>query len=108
MAVKKGIVPCAAQLLLEYPYRWNKTTKSLVDGYRRCPSIIREALTFFGEEFAVAFDNYLKLDAVMPHTMFFTHLGSPETILLAKEASPPGRESEAEEYWQRRDAEGTN
>lgn len=104
---KRRLPPVPQEFLLEYPYRWNKTVKSLVEGYRACTNLMREAFAFFGEEFATSFDSYLKLETVMPNTMFFTHLGSPETISLTKEHEE-NRASRAEEYWTRRDSESPN
>ena len=101
---KKGLPAVPSEFFYEYPYRWNKTVTSLPDGYLRCTDTMREALAFFGDEFAVTFDRYLKLETVMPHTMFFTHLGSPETISLVKETREEYPGTPAREYWRRRDS----
>jgi hypothetical protein len=99
---KRRLREVPPQFYLEYTYQWNRRTKSLVDGYQRCLEIMRHALASFDAEFANSFDRYLALGATMPHTMFFTHLGSPETIKLGKK--PIQKESEAREYWKRRDS----
>lgn len=101
---EKRLKPVPSEFYWEYTFRWNKSTKDLAEGYRRCPALVRDTLAHFGEDLAQEFDHFLMLDRVMPHTMFFTHLGSPETITLRKQKRNNvdiGRS--AVEYWRQRD-----
>ncbi len=57
----------------------------------------------FGSEFGEHFRQYLRAEVTVPHTMFFAHLGAPETIRIRKESRPTYDEaSPAFAYWQMR------
>jgi hypothetical protein len=65
--------------------------------------MLREALAYFGEDFGTEFDRFLSENPIVPHTMFFTHLGSPETIRIVKGDRRADEDTNlAKQYWSRR------
>jgi hypothetical protein len=70
---------------LEYTYLWNKQRWSPAEGYRRCPELLARAMDRQGKKFGDHFRRYLREETTVPHTMFFAHLGAPETIRISKE-----------------------
>jgi hypothetical protein len=100
------------EIFLEYTYLWNQDGRSLVEGYRDCPALLARAMDHFGGEFGAHFSEYLRDEVTVPHTMFFAHLGSPETIRIRKERQPTyDEQSPALAYWEMRasaEPEGTS
>lgn len=91
------------EIFLEYTYLWNQQDCSGAEGYRRCPELLARAMDRFGSEFGENFRRYLQDEATVPHTMFFAHLGAPETIRIRKEPRPEFDEASAAlAYWQMR------
>lgn len=91
------------EIFLEYTYLWNQQRWSPAEGYRGCPELLARAMDRFGNEFANHFRQYLREQTTVPHTMFFAHLGAPETIRIRKELQPTYDEnSPALAYWQMR------
>jgi hypothetical protein len=69
--------------------------------------LLAKAMDRFGRDLGDSFREYLSSEVTMPHTMFFVHLGSPETILVRKNRDPKFEEnSPALAYWQMRSHEG--
>jgi hypothetical protein len=62
---------------------------------------MKTAFERFGDEYSQSFDRFLHETKVIPHTQFFSQLGSPETIFLVK-----GKKQVFEErlmrYWEER------
>lgn len=95
------------ELFLEYTYLWNQKRWSLQQGYRRCPELLATAMDRFGHDLGKHFRQYLQDETTVPHTMFFAHLGAPETIKIRKEPQPTYDEgSAAHAYWQTRASQG--
>lgn len=91
------------EIFLEYTYLWNQHRWTLAEGYRGCPDLLARAMDRFGGEFGNHFRQYLRDETTVPHTMFFAHLGAPETIRIHKERQPTYDEvSAAFAYWQMR------
>lgn len=94
------------EIFLEYTYLWNQQRCSPAEGYRGCPDLLARAMDRFGRKFGEQFRQYLGDEPTVPHTMFFVHLGAPETIKIRKEPRPAFDEaSEALAYWQMRDSQ---
>ncbi len=94
------------EITLEYTYRWNRGVPDLVTGYDACTTLLCDALKHFNETLAVDFQKYIAAGTTIPHTMFFVHLGAPETIRIRKvpdEAFDANSPSLA--YWQERAAQ---
>ena len=103
---RRGLPSPPGEVFLEYTFLWNRERGSLVEGYRRCPQLLTEALDRFDNKLGESFRDYCRLEATIPHTMFFTHLGSPDTILIGKKPAPRDTyESAAHEYWAKRNLE---
>jgi hypothetical protein len=85
----------------EYTYLWNQRVGDLTEGYKSCTSLMKTAFERFGDEYSQSFDRFLHETKVIPHTQFFSQLGSPETIFLVK-----GKKQVFEErlmrYWEER------
>jgi len=105
----RGLLLPPGEVLLEYTYLWNHQQRaSLAEGYRRCPELLTQAMERFGGDLANSFRVYLSREVVVPHTMFFAHLGSPETILIRKDRqSTFEKDSPALAYWQMRSKEAS-
>ena len=97
------------EVFLEYTYLWNQQRWSPADGYRGCPELLAQAINRFGKELGDSFRQYLRTEVTVPHTMFFTHLGAPETIVIRKEPQP-GFETNSPTvaYWRMRAQETSN
>jgi hypothetical protein len=106
---RRNLPPLPGEILLEYTFLWNQQQWTLPEGYRRCPELLATAIGRFGLELRESYRDYLQGEATVPHTMFFTHLGAPETIVLRKEPDPMFDEkSAALAYWQSRLQEDSN
>jgi hypothetical protein len=91
---------------MEFTYRWNRSNLGLAQGYHACTRLLREALAHFGAEFGTGFDQFLASVPIVPHTMFFTQLGSPETIRIHQEDDTSYEATSVSvEYWARRAAQ---
>jgi hypothetical protein len=100
---RKGLQPVPREFILEYTFLWNDRPERDSDQlYRLCPEIMVEALQRFDASLVDEFRNFLALGRILPHTMFFTHLGSPESILLRKGKVRSTVGSPAERYWRAR------
>lgn len=103
---RRGLLSPPGEVFLEYTFLWNRERGSLVEGYRRCPQLLARALDRFDNKLGESFRDYCRLEATIPHTMFFTQLGSPDTILVGKKPGPRDTyESAAHEYWAKRNLE---
>jgi len=100
-ARKEPVPP--GEVFLEYTYLWNREQMSLAEGYRRCPELLARAIDRFSKELGDSFREYLRTERTVPHTMFFSHLGAPETILIRKDAKHERpEESVGLAYWEKR------
>jgi hypothetical protein len=78
----------------------------MVAGYHACTTLLRDALQHFNESLAADFQEYLATGTTIPHTMFFVHLGAPETIRIRKERDEAfDTDSPSLAYWQARAAQ---
>jgi len=103
---KRGLRPFPGEVVFEYTFRWNEAVQETSDGYRQCLPLLRQALAHFGADYAREFDEFLENNPVIPHTMLFTHIGSPETIRIVKRnAEVDESHSISNKYWNRRRAE---
>lgn len=103
---RRGLPSPPGEVLFEYTFLWNQEQCSLEEGYRRCPELLTRAIGRFSKEVADKFQEYLRREAPVPHTMFFTHLGAPETIIIRKERRPDeDTTSESFAYWEMRASE---
>jgi len=60
----------------------------------------------FGSDLGASFREYLGSEATVPHTMFFSHLGAPDTIILQKDRQAALNEGNPSQiYWQMRSRE---
>jgi hypothetical protein len=101
--IGRGKDPVPRDFILEYTFQWNQhTERDPARLYTLCPEIMAAALQRFGSFLVDAFREFLAAGPPLPHTMFFTHLGSPEGILIRKSASPTNEESPSEAYWNER------
>lgn len=95
-----------AEFFREYTYRWNSSGfKNMAEGYKRCPELIQEALAHFSKDIAQDFNDYVRNTQPVQHTMFFSQLGSPETILLHKAESRAPEPADVRNYWDKRKKE---
>jgi hypothetical protein len=100
---KRGLPTPPADVFSEYTFLWNQKRGSLEEGYRLSPVLLEQALGHFSSELRDKFREYRMREAIVPHTMFFTHLGAPETIIIRKEQPPNGDENSAAlAYWEMR------
>lgn len=100
---RKGNDPVPDDFIMEYTFQWNHHPESdPAQLYKLCPEIMASALRHFGLSFVDAFREFLAAGPPLPHTMFFTHLGSPEGILIRKSASHANEDSPSERYWSER------
>jgi hypothetical protein len=100
---RKGLRRTPGEFILEYTFQWNQRPERDPDElYRLCPEIMISALRRFSAELVDEFRNFLAAGKIVPHTMFFTHLGSPESILLRKAARRSSPSSPAQDYWRAR------
>jgi len=100
---RRGLSPVPGEALLEYTFLWNQERGSLAEGYRHCPELLARALDRFSSELGDSFREYLQREPTVPHTMFFAHLGAPDTILIRKERSPTyDEDGPALKYWKMR------
>lgn len=101
---RKGLPQVPKDFILEFTYRWNKLRGiSQSKAHGNYIEFMRSALRHFGAEFASSFDNFIETEDAIPHTMFFTQLGSPETIHIVKSSSRiDSQELQSVKYWQRR------
>jgi hypothetical protein len=105
----RGLPELPAEVTQEYTYLWNTRRLGLRAGYKACLQILRDAIAHFGHQYAADFDTYLATTETVPHTMFFTHLGSPETIVIRNDShAGSNTESPTNEYWLRRAEEDRN
>lgn len=81
---------------------------SYVDAHRNYIDLMQNALSHFGSEFSDSFRDFLATEDAIPHTMFFTHIGSPETITIVAEPNKRSRRASiAIEYAKKREAQET-
>ena len=100
---KQGLPAPPGEVFYEYTFLWNRQRVSPEEGYRRCPELLTQALNHFSKELGDRFQEYLQRGAIVPHTMFFTQLGAPETIFIKKKEGLTGDESSsALAYWEMR------
>jgi hypothetical protein len=93
-------------VLLEYPLRWKHSgITNFAEGYKRCSEILEESIRHFDPQCADDFKRFLLRNEVLQHTMFYTHLGSPETIKILREKDGSRYANRATEYWSRREEE---
>lgn len=96
------------EVFLEYAYLWNRERLSPAEGYRRCPELLARAMDRFGKDLGDYFREYLRTERTVPHTMFFCHLGAPETILIRRDQARSTPEGNAAlTYWEQRSADPT-
>lgn len=101
--LRRQLAGIPGEFIFEFTYRWNHAGLDLADGYNQCTDLMVDAFRRFGEEFAESFSTYLQTEPPLPHTMFFTHLGSPETIHIVKEElASPDNGNPALMYWNSR------
>lgn len=94
------------EVILEYTYLWNQQQLSSADAYRGCPQLLAKAMDRFGSDLGASFREYLGSEATVPHTMFFSHLGAPDTIILQKDRQAALNEGNPSQiYWQMRSRE---
>jgi hypothetical protein len=94
------------EVLFEYTYRWNHGPGDMAAGYHGCTELLRDALHHFGAAFSKDFQEYLAIGTTVPHTMFFVHLGAPETLRIRKEQDPDFKaDSPSLAYWRAREAQ---
>jgi hypothetical protein len=99
----KGLKSVPREFILEYTYQWNHHSEHDVGRlYTLCPEIMAAAMRRFGQVYEDKFREYLAVESPLPHTMFFTHLGSPESILLRKTRGQSDLGNPAERYWSHR------
>ncbi len=106
--VKRKKSPAPGETIFEYTYLWKKKLDGGFDrGYKMCPDLLKEAISKFSHSIAAEFELFLRRNVVVPHTMFFTHLGSPDTIRIVREARTTAAVSELEshKYWTARTVE---
>jgi CHAT domain len=102
----RRLPPTPGEVILEYTYLWNRLRCPPAEAYQRCPQLLIMAMERFGSELAASFREYVSSGITLPHTMFFSHLGAPETIILGKERQPSfDEDSPAQMYWQMRSRE---
>jgi hypothetical protein len=102
---KKRLPHAPTEFGMEYTYRYNKARLSAQAGYHACKQVMQDAMRHFGNQCANAFEYYLKHIPTIPHTMFFTQFGSPETIKIIKTKDADTQNNKAHEYWQERAAQ---
>lgn len=100
--LKKGLGRVPIDFRLEYTYRYNKARLSPEEGYHACTALMREAMMHFGKGYEQSFNHYLMHVRTIPHTMFFTQLGSSESIHIRKTREADHAENRALTYWQER------
>ena len=100
---RRQLAGIPGEFIFEFTYRWNKAGLDLAQGYNKCTDLMVDAFRRFGEEFASSFSTYVQMEPPLPHTMFFTHLGSPETVHIVKEKSASrDNDNPALMYWNSR------
>jgi hypothetical protein len=104
---RKGLPRVPNEFPLEFTYRWNRLRGvSQTEAHRKYAEIVEGALAYFGAEFATSFRLFLEGHDAIPHTMFFTHLGSPETIhIIPGQAKKARTRLTSIEYWEKRPRE---
>jgi hypothetical protein len=103
--LKKGVAFSPSEFGPEYTYRYNREHLPPAEGYRQCMRIMHETMEYFGKTHAEAFASYMKNIPTIPHTMFFTNMGSPESIHIVKAEKQDTSDNPAETYWKRRRTE---
>jgi hypothetical protein len=69
----------------EYINLWQqRVTQGPAQGYQLCPEIVKDALGRLDPAVAADFDVFLRRNVVVPHTMFYTHIGSPDSIRIVR------------------------
>lgn len=95
-----------SMVLLEYPLRWKRSgITSYAEGYKRCSQILEQSIRHFDAQCADDFKRFIVRNEILPHTMLYTHLGSPETIKVIRDEDARPVQNEASEYWSRRESE---
>jgi len=105
--LRRKKTPAPGETIFEYTYLWKKRLKGGFDtGYKMCTELLKEAISRFDPSIAEDFETFLRRNIVVPHTMFFTQLGSPETIRVTRTLKAPSAlKSESHEYWAARGEE---
>ncbi len=95
-----------SRVFFEYPLRWKRDGfKDFADGYKRCPQLLEDSIRHFDAECADDFHRFVATNKVLMHTMFYTHLGSPETIHIVGEEERRDSEGDSVDYWETRERE---
>lgn len=80
--------PAPPEVGHEFLYQLIKKFGSITrEAYERFAEILASSISYINKEVGDEFRQYSKLNMSVPHSMFFTHLGSPETIRII---SSPG------------------
>ncbi|MGA7916949.1 MAG: hypothetical protein WCA00_17065 [Candidatus Acidiferrales bacterium] len=94
-----------SEVFLEYTHLWNSEQTSLTEGYRSCPELLARAIDRFDKGIGKTFREFVQTEKTVPHTMFFSHLGAPETTLIGKDPKPVGPEEVVAQYWKKRSSD---